>query len=404
MGDKMDEGKLFNVARTAVDQRLARYQDDAGLARLQRASTSATQNAAAGSRRRIYAAFSLAAAAGAVVLGVGVTRVRPPSEVMLSYAREAEPALGATTATATTATRLRFSDGTTVSAPADSGIQVENNRQDKPRVRIKGRTARVHVVHRPETHWTFLAGPFEVLVTGTTFELGWDPTPGVLSLSLIEGAVTLRGPLLPGGALAVAAGQQVSIAVPTGAVTTRDLRSADSQAVPAAPPPVAPAPAAEPPPPAAEPTSPGAHRHGDLHPDRHPDLGDSWRDMVRRGEFERVIAAAHVRSRRDCETRCSADELRALGDAARYRNHTALAERAFRALRTRFASTGDGASAAYLLGRTYEARKRWAEADRWYATYLGEAPMGEFAVEAASGRARAAAHNPKVSVPNAQEP
>jgi hypothetical protein len=126
--------------------------------------------------------------------------------------------------------------------------------------------------------------------------------------------------------------------------------------------------------------------------------------MVRRGEFERVIAAAHVRSRRDCETRCSSDELRALGDAARYRNHTALAERAFRALRTRFSATVDGASAAYLLGRTYEARKRWADADRWYATYLGEAPMGEFAVEAASGRARAAAHRPKVSVPNAQEP
>jgi hypothetical protein len=212
----------------------------------------------------------------------------------------------------------------------------------------------------------------------------------VLSLSLIEGAVTLRGPLLPGGALAVAAGQQVSIAVPTGAVTTRDLQSGKAQVGvgPAALPPVAPAPAAEPPPAAAEP--PASHRHGDLH----PDVGGSWRDMVRRGEFERVIAAAHVRSRRDCETRCSADELRALGDAARYRNHTALAERAFRALRTRFASTGDGATAAYLLGRTYEAKKRWAEADRWYATYLGEAPMGEFAVEAASGRARAAAHNP----------
>jgi hypothetical protein len=126
--------------------------------------------------------------------------------------------------------------------------------------------------------------------------------------------------------------------------------------------------------------------------------------MVRRGEFERVIVAARARSWRDCETRCTSDELRALGDAARYGDHTALAERAFHALRARWARTGDGTSAAYLLGRTYEAKKRWADADRWYATYLSEAPMGEFAVEAASGRARAAAHRPRISVPNATEP
>lgn len=379
---------LFGVARTAIGQRLARglELEDDGLGRLTRAARMPVP--AARAHRKVYAASVLLAAASVVLLVMTVSRHRPALEPTLSYTREAGRAADAPTVATT---RVRFSDGTTIWAPPDAGVDVENPRQDKPRVRIKGRSTRVHVVHRPDTRWTFLAGPFEVLVTGTTFELGWDPTPQVLSLSLIEGSVTLQGPRLPGGVLAVAAGQRISIALPTGAVSVGQL----SLPAPAAAGPGAatssPLPASESPPTAGEPSS--HHRHG-----------ESWNDMIRRGEFERVIAAARTRSWRDCETRCSSDELRALGDAARYGNQTALAERAFRALRTRFAPTAHGSAAAYLLGRTYEARKRWGDADRWYATYLREAPAGEFAVEASSGRARAAAHQRKASAPIEQLP
>ena len=71
-----------------------------------------------------------------------------------------------------------------------------------------------------------------------------------------------------------------------------------------------------------------------------------------------------------CLARCSAADLRALGDAARYSGRVSLAERAFLALRRRFPGTADGTVAAFLLGRTYEAEHRSQQAGVWYDHYL----------------------------------
>ncbi|HEX3696536.1 MAG TPA: tetratricopeptide repeat protein [Polyangia bacterium] len=393
---------LVALARGAVDERLRNAGGEGGLANLILGVGQRVVNPAP--RRRLFVPLGAGfAVAGLVLVIVGATRLRAPSPALLSYAVENEPAApttlmpaapattardghGATTgarvAEAATSSQYHFSDGTTIAAPSGTAVDVEAVDNKRPRVRINGRPARVRVVHRPDTRWIFEAGPFEVLVTGTAFDLGWNAAPQVLSLDLIEGAVTLRGPRLPEGGVPVLAGQHVEVSLATGSLTVRAAGAAPAQ--PQTPPPPldeAPISGATPAPAPSVPAPAASRRAGAV----------SWRGLVGRGDFDGVVKAARRRSIDDCELRCSAEDLRALGDAARYSNRSALAERAFVALRARFAGTTDGTAAAYLLGRTYESKHNWSGAERLYQQYLSEAPSGQFAVEAASGRARVAA-------------
>ncbi|HXI60776.1 MAG TPA: tetratricopeptide repeat protein [Polyangia bacterium] len=401
--DEVMMNSLINLARTSVDERMRTTPDSAALARLTR--TVAGQQvrgawAVKGKGNWISPwtiSFAVAAVLVIVIGGVARLPLRPQSEGTLSYVQEREPAAATATPSEAPTSRLRFSDGTTISAPDKAAVRVEDVRRNKPRIRVAGTGARVRVVHRPDTRWTFMAGPFEVLVTGTAFDLGWDAARQTLSLELHEGSVILHGPYLRDGSLAVRAGQRVSVSLASKGVTVSDVGAASAAPAPTvAAPPTAPttatAPAEEPalaPPPTPAPApattpapAPTLRREG----------GASWGELVRKGQFDRVIAEARSRPAHACEARCSAEDLRALGDAARYANRPALAGDAFRALRRRFAGTGEGRAAAYLLGRTCEADGKWAEAEHWYATYLGESPAGEFAVEAASGKTRVAAH------------
>ena len=83
--------------------------------------------------------------------------------------------------------------------------------------------------------------------------------------------------------------------------------------------------------------------------------------------------------------------MRALADAARYTGESGLAEKSLQTLRQRFGNTGQGTAAAFLLGRLSESRGQLGDADRWYQTYLQEAPRGQFAADALAGRMRAVA-------------
>ena len=60
-------------------------------------------------------------------------------------------------------------------------------------------TLSAHVVHRGDTQWTVVAGPFEVRVTGTRFDVVWSPALEVFELRLKQGAVTVMGPSLGNG-------------------------------------------------------------------------------------------------------------------------------------------------------------------------------------------------------------
>src|SRR5205809_862285 len=49
------------------------------------------------------------------------------------------------------------------------------------------------VVHRPRTRWSVEAGPFVVRVTGTRFDVGWDPETQSVKVALQQGSVVVTG-------------------------------------------------------------------------------------------------------------------------------------------------------------------------------------------------------------------
>jgi hypothetical protein len=351
-------------------------------------------------RRRNFWVASLVAAAA---LGLIFYRARLASEPLLAY-NIREHALDAGVGRVFVASYV-FSDGSSISLDRDAALTIESADRTRPSVRLERGQAKVKVVHRAEAHWTFLAGPFEVAVIGTAFDLQWSPSARDFSLNLREGVVQITGPVLD-GPLLLRAGHRVSVSVASGRVAITSAAEPAGSDNALLPTPAAPSS------PMAMPTSstlssslptPSSRAaistSASSATSKEPPLATSslvpgaasFRTLVNRGAFETVIREAQGLPLDGCFARCSAADLRSLGDAARYTGQASLAERAFLALRSRFPGTADGAVAAFLLARTYETQRRPEQAAAWYAHYLSEAPNGQFAVEAKSGLARVGA-------------
>jgi FecR protein len=365
--DQADLRALGALARAGLDDK----RDAAWLA----ATDMEALTGRRGRRRLALAtAFTLVGAAAALALFV----TRPPAPGPTRVSDVAAPPLGYTVEPATPEAPQEsylFADGTTVAAAADAAIAVDTASAARPRVRVVRGRVRVRVVHRDGRQWTFHAGPYDVRVTGTAFDLTWDAAAGRVALHMREGAVEVRGPGLDRAA-PVRAGQDMQASIAGGAPAITTPAAAATGADP------------EVRPPASEHASRGHEATG--HEATMPGRGETWRTLVGRGAFGAVLAQARERPLAACLSRCSSDELRALGDAARYSRRPALAVRALEALRRRFPATADGTAAIFLLGRTAEAQGRRRDAATWYARYLEDAPTGEFSIEAAAGRARAA--------------
>jgi len=315
-----------------------------------------------------------------------VLRMRP-----LSYevrgARSDGPYIGAP---ATTPVTVAFADGSSIEGAPGSRLRVDETRAAGARVLVERGRAAVHVAHRTGSAWNFVAGPFDVHVTGTRFDLSWDPSGEAVELRLYEGSVEVRGPLAE-APIAVRAGQRFRADLGTRSMTVNDVAAevATAVALPQAP---EAASAAEPKTPAL-PTSngdaPSPAATTELAPARPlPLSSEPWSALVARGQFETVVAKAGERGTHDCEASCGAADLRALADAARYTGRSAMAEGALKALRGRFGASKEGRAAAFTLGRLAEARGSMSEAGRWYDTYLGELPGGDLAAEALAGKMR----------------
>lgn len=351
-----------------------------------------------------------AALLGAAVLVVFV-ELRPRA---VSYevrgARSDGPYISAP---ATTPVTVAFSDGSSLEAGPGARLRVEEARVTGARVFVERGTTRVHVEHHASSSWNFLAGPFDVRVTGTRFELSWDPSTEAVDLRLLEGSVEVRGPFAE-APIAVRTGQRFRADLATRSMTVIDAAAAEptrGAARPAASTAASSsdtgsAIAAASPLPAASANDPndGARPEPAAHNEAEPKaatrseptaraaptalVSESWPVLVARGQFETVVAKASERGASECERACSASDLRALADAARYTGRSGMAESALLSLRRRFGTSGESRSAAFLLGRVEEARGATAAAERWYDTYLREVPAGELAAEALAGKMR----------------
>jgi ferric-dicitrate binding protein FerR (iron transport regulator) len=280
---------------------------------------------------------------------------------------------------------LRFSDESTLIATAGSRLRVEDTSPLGARILLERGSTSVKVVHKTSTAWTFAAGPFEVHVTGTRFDLAWDPSRETCDLLLHEGSVEVRGPT-GSGPVVVRGGQRFR-----GDAQQRTMQVVELEANAALPPATAAkpdnsvAPAA---PAVAEPPEPTPAVTASSKAARPEARAPSWSERIAQGNFKEIVSEAEGRGIPSCLSGCSATDLRALSDAARYTGNSALAQRSLSSLRQRFPGA-QGTEAAFLLGRLEEQRGAMATALAWYDSYLREAPSGSFAAEALAGKLRA---------------
>jgi hypothetical protein len=277
---------------------------------------------------------------------------------------------------------LHFSDGTQLGLAPGSKGRVAEVTSDGARIVLGAGHLQARVVHRAHTHWLVTAGPYEIEVTGTAFDVDWSEANARLELTLHDGSVIVRGPSLPDG-LRVAAGQRLILRATTGEARLSSTLAPSSdevapalpsagaeQAVPAS---AASSSASEPAPSRAEPAV-SAHASARSSP--------TWSELLAAGNFRAVREAAEARGVDAVLSHGALPDLVALADSARYLHERALAQRGLLAERARFANSAEARGAAFVLGRMADDGGARADAIHWYDTYLAESPRGAFAAEA----------------------
>lgn len=285
---------------------------------------------------------------------------------------------------------LRFADGTELVLMPGTRSLV-GGIDEAPRVVVEQGRVRVSVIPAASRRWRLQAGPFEVIVAGTKFDLDWQPEGERLSIALREGKVLVSGPVV-GRERAVRAGETLRVSTDGAMTVVAEAASpatARDNAAPAAveapagaevvrrhgPPPVprrrAQAAAEKPPEQAAEEAAPSPFA------------------LARANRYAEALAAAERQGFEGLCRSAGAADLVALGDAARLAGSPDRAQVAYAAVRARF----DGplaAQVAFLLGRlSLHERREYAAAARLFDAYLREQPDGPYAREAAGLRAEA---------------
>jgi transmembrane sensor len=255
---------------------------------------------------------------------------------------------------------LRFSDGSHVELQPGARARVASLDSRLSRVVLEGGEARFALSESRDRAWSIDAGDYHLRPTpGARLVLAFDVPAGAIDVTLEEGSVDV---IAPCGRQSVRAGARVHVTCAVPAVVAP------------------PAPGA--------PTSSAAPRPGDA-PTSSSEVpasaraGADWRKLAADARYrEAVDAAVAAGFDRECAAASAADLL-ALGDAARLAGDGSHANVAYSALRRRFPSDARASVAAFDLGKlAFDSRGAYADAARWFDTYLAEQPGGALAREA----------------------
>ena len=293
---------------------------------------------------------------------------------------------------------LSFSDGTVLTLASEARARIVAVERNGARLVLEQGALSAHVIHRPDTEWSVVAGPFEVRVTGTRFDVVWSPAADVFELQLKEGSVTVSGPTL-GTGRQLRAGEDLRIDVREPAGAPRAPAGVAEQAAPPAPPSntdlgsadsaressSASLPAA---PPAVSPPATGEARAFSAR----QRLLKGLPALAAAGNYSEIVRVAQANDLSALCREASIDELMLLADAARWSGASEVARDALLSLRSRFSADPRAATAAFLLGRVcFEQLKAYPRAVHWFRVYLDEQPQGELADDALSRLAEAQA-------------
>lgn len=281
-------------------------------------------------------------------------------------------------APATAEMPVTFSDGSQLRLAPTARLRVAQVASEGARVLVESGTVHVSVVHATthDTRWAVEAGPFEVRVTGTKFDVVYDPASTGLVVRMQEGSVFVRGcGLLGDEGRRLVAGERLEVSCKDKAMTVSAANAEeDAPAVAPAAPPTS-ATAARVPPHAASSTSTTA-----------PAKSDPARvvtGLAKRGAHAEALAAAEANGFGATCDALSGPDLLLLADAARYAGRFDRATEALEITRRRFAGSDSAATAAFELGRVaMDIRRELPAAGDHFETYLRERPDGSLAREA----------------------
>lgn len=266
-------------------------------------------------------------------------------------------------------TEIRFSDGSVAELERGAEARVEKLTEHGAEVVLKNGSMRVSIAKKPHASWTVAAGPYDVKVTGTAFDVSWSNQTQAFDLRMQSGAVIVTGPLALSG-IALRAGQHLFGGVAEGRLMVEGGSSV------APPEPAASSAELEPAPAAVAPTAPDAVTTSQ----RVPVDAHAWARQVAEGKFNAVLEQAEQRGLDRTLMTSSLEDLAALADAARYAGRSAIAKRVLMAERQRFPGSAPARDAAFFLGRIAE--EGGGGAVEWYERYVAENPRGPYASQA----------------------
>jgi TolA-binding protein len=355
------------------------------------------------------AACGLALAAGVLLWVLG----RPPPR--LEFTVDGSPGVLQAWLAGSEARPLEvgFSDGSSFKIGAGARARVVDVDHRGARIALERGELYAQVKSRSSGAWWVIAGPFTVRVTGTRFDLGWEPEAEKLSVAVTEGSVGVSGAIV-GGDRRVRAGERLIVSVPLARIETLQPKRSDTAAEPAA---QGATPDAIAIPQRRAPTLPVvASSRSALAPvsvlsgagspavtssatatpaanaSHHAGATDSWQELARAGRLKEAFLAAEAQGFRGvCET-ASSSELLLLGDAARLAGRPDRASSALLDLRRRYPEDPRRAAAAFALGKVaFDQRGAYSQAAEWFSTCIREQPEGSL-VREALGRLMEALH------------
>jgi transmembrane sensor len=357
--------------------------NDEAKRRLRSAASKSKSNFAPGPTPAKVAALVAIAAAILLVIGAAVVRSRP-KPLAFRIGDAPGDGGGGVRASADAPVDLHFSDASAITIDASGRARVVDVDANGARVVLESGVAHVAITHRDASRWHIIAGPFDVVVTGTQFDVAWEPATEHFSVHMKQGTVHVLGTLL-GEGHALSSGEALEVSLSDRVVHQTDASTATNLDAPT---PDLAASAQVDSPNAAALLSPDARADTgiDLPVDVAPKASatPAWAIFARRAEYQQAVETAEKSGFGKACDQAKLSDLLALGDAARFTGHTGEAREAYAAVRSRSPNDPASAEAAFDLGRVaFDREHDFAAAAKWFDTYGRERPNGPLAREAA---------------------
>ncbi len=266
---------------------------------------------------------------------------------------------------------IGFSDGSRVVLGQGARARVTRLEKTGAEVTVEQGPVGVAIVPRKNNRWRIDLGPFVVEVTGTRFDVDWNPLTERFKLTMHEGKVKVTGCAI--GSRAFEAGDKLEVSCreqkfhvtsPVHGETGSRIDDADL----ATQEPLLPEPEEKTPPS----VGPGDAKADALGEPRSASPSSKWRALAEAGRYREALVAAEAAGFDGECHRASASDLLAT-----------RAAQAYALLRKRFPSDPSAAVAAFNLARVaFDLSSDYPSAVRWFRTYLREQPNGWLAREA----------------------